>query len=216
MDVLADEPGRALVVVAHPDDETLWAGGLILLHPSWRWRIVTLCRARDPDRAPRFMRALARLGATGEMADLDDGPEQRPLPEGEVERTVLHLAGSDGYDLLLTHGPRGEYTRHRRHVEASEGATALWRAGSLRARDLWHFAYEDGGGAHLPRPSPEGERRLALPSAIMTEKRHIIEEVYGFGPGSWEWRATPEVESFHAVSPREKAATITAASGGSL
>src|SRR5579871_2650849 len=82
---------RAAVVVAHPDDETLWCGGYVLTHPEYLWRIVTLCRASDPDRAPRFRRLLQRLGAEGEMADLDDGPDQAPLPAGRAQETVARL-----------------------------------------------------------------------------------------------------------------------------
>ena len=35
------------VVVAHPDDETLWAGGTILSHPAWNWYILSLCRISE-------------------------------------------------------------------------------------------------------------------------------------------------------------------------
>ena len=82
---------RAAVVVAHPDDEILWCGGWILAHPEWRWRIVTLCRADDPDRAPKFRKVLEHLGAEGAMADLNDGPDQIPLnPEsGDGNRDRL-------------------------------------------------------------------------------------------------------------------------------
>ena len=52
---------QVAVVVAHPDDETLWAGGLLLGHPEWSPFIVTLCRGQDPDRAPKFQRALECL-----------------------------------------------------------------------------------------------------------------------------------------------------------
>ena len=79
---------RAAVVVAHPDDETLWCGGYILAHPDFDWRIVTLCRASDPDRAPKFYRVLEQLGAVGEMADLDDEPDQAPLPIEQVQETI--------------------------------------------------------------------------------------------------------------------------------
>jgi hypothetical protein len=53
---------RAAVVVAHPDDETLWCGGYILTHPEFLWRIVTLCRAQDSDRAPKFRRSCSDWG----------------------------------------------------------------------------------------------------------------------------------------------------------
>ena len=107
-EVVSDPRLRAAVVVAHPDDETLWCGGYILTHPEFHWRIVTLCRASDPDRAPKFHRVLKRFGAEGEMADLDDGPDQVPLPNAQVQETVARLLDETSYSLILTHGPKGE------------------------------------------------------------------------------------------------------------
>ncbi len=142
---------RAAVVVAHPDDETLWCGGYILTHPEFLWRIVTLCRAADPDRAPKFRQVLQRLGAEGEMADLDDGPDQAPLPVEQVQETTARLLAGTSYNLILTHGPKGEYTRHRRHAECCQAVVELWRSGGIDTNRLWLFAYEDGGRAYLPR-----------------------------------------------------------------
>jgi LmbE family N-acetylglucosaminyl deacetylase len=31
---LIKENNKCAVIVAHPDDETLWAGGLMLMHPE--------------------------------------------------------------------------------------------------------------------------------------------------------------------------------------
>ncbi len=45
---------KVAIIVAHPDDETLWAGGTILSHPAWECFIICLCRGSDADRAPRF------------------------------------------------------------------------------------------------------------------------------------------------------------------
>ena len=77
-----------VLIVAHPDDETLWAGGTILSHPSWQWFIICLCRGNDKERAPKFHKALKILKAEGIMAALDDGPEQNPIPETEIQHIV--------------------------------------------------------------------------------------------------------------------------------
>jgi LmbE family N-acetylglucosaminyl deacetylase len=203
----------AAVIVAHPDDETLWCGGLILEHPAWSWHVIALCRASDPDRAPRFRRVLARLGATGELGDLDDGAEQRPLPSAEVEDAVVALLPRRAFDLVLTHGPRGEYTRHRRHEECCRAVVALWQAGRLETRELWLFAYEDCRQTQLPRVSPGADRRRRLPDRVWRAKLEIITELYGFGPESWEARATPREEGFRCLSSPAGAVDRTSSDG---
>jgi len=76
--------------------------------------IVCLCRGKDEDRAPRFYEALKILKSEGLMGDLDDGPEQKPMDENEIERVILGLLPPWHFDLLITHSPAGEYTRHIR------------------------------------------------------------------------------------------------------
>jgi LmbE family N-acetylglucosaminyl deacetylase len=49
---------KCIVVVAHPDDETLWAGGTILLHPDSEWTVLAICKSSDPGRASKFSDAL--------------------------------------------------------------------------------------------------------------------------------------------------------------
>ena len=187
---------RAAVVVAHPDDETLWCGGYILTHAEFRWRVVTICRASDSYRAPKFRRVLQRLGASGEMADLDDGPEQAPLPVEKVQETIARLLTGNSYDLILTHGPRGEYARHRRHEECSRSVVGMWRSGGIDTKRLWLFAYEDGDHAYLPRVREDADRRNVLTDDVWREKRRLMTDVYGFGPESWEARTTPREEGF--------------------
>jgi LmbE family N-acetylglucosaminyl deacetylase len=201
---------RAAVVVAHPDDETLWCGGYILAHPEFHWRVVTLCRASDPDRAPKFRRVLEQLGAVGEMADLDDEPDQVPLPIEQVQETLTRLLARYSYDLILTHGPTGEYTRHRRHEECCRSVVELWRSDIIATNRLWLFAYEDGGRAYLPRVREDADRRDILPEKIWLEKRRVITDVYGYGPESWEAQATPREEGFWCFDSAQAAAKRTA------
>jgi LmbE family N-acetylglucosaminyl deacetylase len=194
--VRSDARPRAAVVVAHPDDETLWCGGYILTHPEFHWRIVTLCRATDADRAPKFRQVLQRFGAEGEMADLDDGPHQAPLPVEQLHETTVRLLAGDCYNLILTHGPRGEYTHHRRHEECARAVVELWRLGRIHTERLWLFAYEDGRRAYLPRVSGDADRRDVLTDDVWLEKLRLMMDVYGYGPASWEVRTTPREEGF--------------------
>jgi len=187
---------NAAVIVAHPDDETLWAGGTILAHPGYNWFIAAMCRKNDPDRSPKFYLALQSYGATGDMADLDDGPEQIPLPNQDIQHTLLQMLPALTYDLVLTHAPGGEYTRHRRHEEVSQAVMDLWQTGVISTKELWLFAYEDDRGRQLPQPIQTAHHFEALPETIRKEKHRLITEVYGFGPESWEARAIPQNEAF--------------------
>jgi len=184
------------VIVAHPDDETLWAGGTILSHPSWHWFIVCLCRGSDKDRAPRFLRTMQVLGSEGIMGDLDDGPEQQPLDQNELEWAILQLLPSMHFDLIISHNPDGEYTRHVRHEETSKAVIKLWHAGKISASELWTFAYEDGNKKYYPRPIENATLYRVLTKRIWLKKYSIITETYGFEKTTFEAETTPRAESF--------------------
>ena len=195
---------KAAVIVAHPDDETLWCGGFILDHPTWAWHVVCLCRADDSDRAPKFRRVAEHLGVAGSIGELDDSPEQAPLAGDRVRATVLSLLPRGRFDLMFTHGPLGEYTRHRRHEECCRAVVELWQASLLHTGRLCLFAYEDGGGTYSPRARADADRRYRLSPGTLRRKRDIITRFYGFSDQSWEARTTPEVEGFECFrSPVE-------------
>ncbi len=187
---------KCAVVVAHPDDETLWAGGTMLMHPESTWTVVTLCRKSDLDRAPKFFRALERLNATGAMGDLDDGPEQSPLAARDMQKTIIDLLPSGPFDIVITHGLWGEYTRHLRHEETGRAVMTLWNSGRLEAGQIWRFAFEDGDGRYLPRAVEDADLSTRLSDEIWRQKYQIITEVYGFGPDSFEAKTTPREEAF--------------------
>jgi LmbE family N-acetylglucosaminyl deacetylase len=78
------------------------------------------------------------------MEDLEDGPGQIPLAKHEIESAVLRSLPSTRFDLIITHSPAGEHTRHRRHEETGEAILSLWTSGKIQMDELWMFAYEDG------------------------------------------------------------------------
>jgi LmbE family N-acetylglucosaminyl deacetylase len=187
---------KCAVIIAHPDDEILWAGGTILMHQESEWTIVTLCRKSDLDRAPKFFRVIEELNATGAMGDLDDGPEQKPLKNLQVQHEILQNLPSNRFDLIMTHGLNGEYTRHLRHEETAQAVMALWKSERLSAGQIWRFAYGDDDRKHLPRAIEDADMYIRLPEEIWQEKYDIITNIYGFSPDSFEARTTPREEAF--------------------
>jgi LmbE family N-acetylglucosaminyl deacetylase len=187
---------KVAIIVAHPDDETLWAGGTILSHPSWQCYIVCLSRRDDADRAPKFYKALEVLKSEGIMGNLDDGPEQIPLLENETEQEIMKLLPPKHFDLIISHHPSGEYTRHLRHEEAGKAVINLWNSGKISANELWTFAYEDGGKEYYPRPIVKAHIFRELTKRIWLRKFSIITETYGFEKNSFEAGTAPHAESF--------------------
>lgn len=101
---------RVGVYVAHPDDETLWAGGLLAALPSTT--IVYACSipVRDPERAARFFDACAALDVQGRLL---------PHPEvlgGSLTHLDLYKDTMEKFDVILTHGINGEYG-HLHHIQ---------------------------------------------------------------------------------------------------
>ncbi len=188
------------IIVAHPDDETLWAGGAMLVHTSWQCFVACLCRKSDEERAERFYSTLKVLNSEGIMGDLDDGTEQEPLAETLVESTILNLLPAKHFDLIITHSPSGEYTKHLRHEETSKAVITLWNTGKITASELWIFAYEDGNKAYYPQAMKKSSIYQILSKEIWLKKYHIITDIYGFEKESWEAQTTPKEEAFWQFS----------------
>ena len=197
------------IIVAHPDDETLWVGGTILSNPSWKCFVVSLCRKNDTDRSKRFFEALKIYDAEGIMGDLDDEPDQHALDSKEIEQEILNLLPSREFDLIITHNQSGEYTKHLRHKETSLAVLNLWQTEQLTASELWTFAYEDGNKKYYPLAIQRASIYTVLTQSIWQNKYRLITETYGFKSDSWEAKTTPGAEAFWKFTDPSEIKSLT-------
>ena len=182
---------EALVIVAHPDDETIWMGGTILKNKNWNWTIICLCRGRDKDRRPKFEKVCKILNAKCTIDRVED-TKLKPFPIKKIEK-IIEKNTEGKYDYVFTHGKNGEYG-HIRHKECHRAVKKLVKQGKIKCKQLLFFSYKKKGD--IPEPNKQADILYKLNKQILLKKKRIVNKVYGFQKNSFEVLSCKQEESF--------------------
>ena len=192
---------RALCVVAHPDDETIWMGGTILKNSKWNWTILSLCRRDDDDRMPKFKKVCDVYRAMGIISDLDD-EILKPLEIEEVVKKIKENLPSREFDYIFTHGENGEYG-HIRHKEIHRAVKLMTGRGELKCKKELYFSYKPGKGRdphnaemRIPVVDNKSDFIIELGRNVHGRKIEIVNKLYGFNEGIFEVLACGSKEGF--------------------
>ncbi|GGD75564.1 PIG-L family deacetylase [Paenibacillus nasutitermitis] len=105
-----------LMVVAHPDDESIFGGAALIREKGWK--VICLTNGDDQTRSYEFHRAMRRVGASCEIWNYPDKYEGSFNAE-VVGRDLEKVINKHRFHRIVTHNLQGEYG-HSQHKSLSK------------------------------------------------------------------------------------------------
>lgn len=129
---------RRLMIVAHPDDETIW-GGEHLLRDSYV--VVCLTNGDHEIRRNEFMQVMKASGNYGIILNYPDKRNGRRDDWSDCRQQILKqlkmIIDSNQWEIVVTHNPEGEYG-HIHHKMTNQMVTSLM-VQSNQLENLFYF-----------------------------------------------------------------------------
>ena len=99
-----------LMIVAHPDDETIWGGAHLL---DGGYLVVCITNGYNTERADEFLRAVEQSGNTPLILSYPDKiffmRDDWSDAKNGIESDISRIMSAKHWDFIVTHNPKGEY-----------------------------------------------------------------------------------------------------------
>ena len=113
--VIIDKPYHKLLIVAHPDDETLW--GYYQLKESKGWKILCITNANNALRVSELKNIAIHFDSALEIWNYQDSAFHYNM-HPQLYKDIENEINKQNVKMVLTHNPLGEYG-HIQHIKLS-------------------------------------------------------------------------------------------------
>ena len=163
---------KKLMIVAHPDDDTIWGGAHIR---SGDYFIVCITNARNETRKAEFEKMLSITGNSGYILEYPDKVagirDEWTQVRDKIENDLERLMTCKDWELIVTHNKDGEYG-HQHHKYPHSIVTELYDKNKL-TEPLYCF-----GTYHSAKKLPDYEGEMTKMSDKQIEYKNGLVKVY--------------------------------------
>lgn|GEM_PF-108812 len=128
----------SLMVVAHPDDETIWGGDHLL---NGKYVVVCITNGNNSTRRKEFAAVMKQTGSIGLMLTYPDKTNGKrdnwDSCKEQIQKDIDTIVGKKNWSVIATHNPDGEYG-HIHHQMTSAITTSSAEKADL-TNQLYYF-----------------------------------------------------------------------------
>ena len=137
-EILQANEKENLMIVAHPDDETIWGGAHLM---KGNYTVLCITNGNNKKRKAEFNQVMKKAGSKGMILSFPDKTNGKrdnwKSCKKEIKNKIKKVIDSKDWDEIITHNPNGEYG-HIHHKMVSKFVTNLLKS-EKKTKQLIYF-----------------------------------------------------------------------------